>query len=155
MHCKIFRLQPGIFFCLTEPAKKGQVGSFYRYRLIPQLYFRLMDFKMHRTLHFYVLTSQDGIECKSSQVLFYILCSGLHEDCRSFELTRNELCTWKFVSWINNLNIRTFKYILGSCLVFKMSIYIHSIVTKPLDYLLWFLWVLFMYVSFYEVPCSE
>ena len=35
-HCKICRLQPGKIYRLTEPSKKGQVGSFYRYRLIPQ-----------------------------------------------------------------------------------------------------------------------
>ena len=31
------RFEPGKMYRLTEPAKKGQVGSFYRYRLIPQL----------------------------------------------------------------------------------------------------------------------
>ena len=33
----MFRLQPGKIHRLTETAKKGQVGSFYRYRLIPKL----------------------------------------------------------------------------------------------------------------------
>ena len=32
---QICRLQLGKIYRLTEPAKKGQVGSFYRYRLIP------------------------------------------------------------------------------------------------------------------------
>ena len=29
--------EPGKMYRFTEPAKKWQVGSFYRYRLIPQL----------------------------------------------------------------------------------------------------------------------